>query len=146
MKRIFATMTAAILLAAAGFAQRPAGLGAPDPAQRYNFIAGYLNLTDSQKQQVKAIFSGSAEAREEGQGKMRSAREALYDAIKNNRSDLEIEQLAAVVGALHAQGEAGIAKQRKRLYNLLTDEQKLKFETLHQEMPGGGGRGPFGRP
>jgi Spy/CpxP family protein refolding chaperone len=146
MKPIFATMTAAFLLATAGFAQRPAGLGAPDPAQRYNYIAGYLNLTDSQKQQVKAIFTGFAEAREEGQGKMRSAREALYDAIKNNRSDLEIEQLAAVVGALHAQGEAGKTKQRKRLYNLLTDEQKMKFETLHQVMLEDGSRSPLGRP
>jgi len=146
MKRTFAMMAAAMLLTTAGNAQRPAGLGAPDPAQRYNYIAGYLNLTDSQKEQVKAIFNGTAAVRDEGQGRMRSAREALYEAIKNNRGDQEIEQLAAVIGALHGQGEAGKAKQRRRLYSLLTDEQKKKFETLHQEMPGGGGRSPSGRP
>lgn len=51
---------AILMLAAPGFAQRPGGGGPPDLIQRYDFIAGYLNLTGSQRDQVKRAAPVSA--------------------------------------------------------------------------------------
>ena len=142
---------AALLVALPALAQRPTGSGAPDPAARYEFIAGYLNLSDSQKEQAKAVFSGGTADREAMQGKMQSAREALQAAVKGNKADFEIDQLAAAVGTLEGQGVAARAKLEKKFYTILNDEQKKKLETLLQQgmgvgRPSGPPAGVGGRP
>lgn len=142
-KYALAAMTLALSLPA--MAQRPTGGGAPDLAARYDFIAGYLNLSDSQKAQATAIFSASTADRDAMQGKMQSAQEALQAAVKGNKTDFEIDQLAATIGALEGQGTAARAKVEKKFYAILTDEQKKKLETLQQNGMAGGNPGG-GRP
>lgn len=121
---------------------RPGGSGAPDPAARHEFMAGYLGLSESQKEQAKAIFSEGAAEREQMRGQMQAAREALRDAVKGNKTDAEIERIAAELGAMHARVTGQQAKQQRRFYQILNDEQKKKLETfLEQRGEGGPGGG-----
>jgi len=119
------------------------GPGHQGPGQHggpMNFMAGYLNLTDSQKEQAKAIHSASAAQMQELQGKQQSAREALQNAVKQNKSDGEIDQLTATMGALHGQSAAIMAKQQKQFRAILTAEQLEKLDS-REGRRGGGPRG-----
>lgn len=138
----------ATLFGAALLAQPPAGVGRPqgtgpsgDPAQRYEFIANMLGLSDAQKTQVKALFANSAGAAEEGRAKMKKANEDLQAAVKANKSDFEIEQLAATIGTMHGQRLAAQAKNRAKVFAILTAEQKAKLDELMKQFgQRGGGR------
>ena len=146
---------AAILALAALFtlpiaAQRPGSGGPPagvaDASQRHEFLAGYLGLTDSQKEQVKAIFAPMQSAQEAMRGQMQSKQEELQAAVKANQSDQQIEQIAAAIGTLQGLQMAGQAKARAKLYALLTPEQKEKLASFERNAAGQGGRPGGGRP
>ena len=104
----------------------------------HRFMAN-LNLTDNQKEQAKAIFASGSEERKQMQSQLRSAHQALQAAVKDNKSDGEIDQLSAAVGNLEAQRMAFQAKQQKKFFSILTDEQKQKLAAEHR------GRGPRAR-
>ena len=112
-------------------------------ANRLDFLAGYLTLTDAQKAQAKTIFDAASTASTTAEGQLTAAHDALTAAIKANRADSELDRLAAAVGAIHGQIEAIHAKAMAKFYALLTAEQKIKFDTLaNRPGGGGGGRGP----
>ncbi len=135
---IAALLSSALSVAAlAQMGGRPTG-AAPDPAARHEFLAGYLNLSESQKEQVKAIFAGTEAQREQMQGQLQSARQALQAAVKANQPDSAIEQIAATIGNLQAQGIAAQAKQQRKLYSILTDEQQKKLDTFMAQQDRGG--------
>lgn len=148
-------MKAPAMLALAAFctlplaAQRPGGGGPPagagDAAQRHEFIAGYLGLTDGQKEQVKAIFAPLQGAQEAMRGQMQSKQEELQAAVKANQGDQQIEQIAAAIGALHTQQVAMQSKARAKFYAILTPEQKAKLDAFERNAQGGGKPGG-GRP
>lgn len=131
-------------------AQRPGGGGPPaggaDASQRHEFMAGYLGLTESQKEQVKAIFAPLQGAAESMRGQMQSKQEELQAAVKAHQSDQQIEQIAAAIGALHAQQVAAQSKARAKFYAILTPEQKEKLNTFERNTQGQGGRPAGGRP
>ncbi len=131
-------------------AQRPGGGGPPagagDPAQRHEFMAGYLGLTDSQKEQAKAIFAPMQSAQESLRGQMQSKQEELQAAVKTNQSDQQMEQIAAAIGTLQAQQVATRAKSFAKFYAILTPEQKAKLDAFERNTQGGGGRPAGGRP
>lgn len=122
-----------LVLSLPAMARRPTGGGTPDPAARSDLIAGYLNLSDSQKEQTNAIFGHGSADREAMRGKRQSARES-------NQADFEIDQPAVTIGTLAGQGIAARAKDEKKFYATLTDEQKWKPDTLPRQ------RGPGGNP
>ncbi len=76
---------------------------------------------------------------------MRSKQEELQAAVKANQSDRRMEQIAAAIGALHAQQMAGQAKVRAKFYVLLTPEQKEKLAAFERNA-GGSGKPAGGRP
>lgn len=145
-----ATLTLAALCSLPVAAQRPGGGGPPagaaDASQRHEFMAGYLGLSDTQKEQVKANFAPLQGASEAARGQMQSKQEELQAAVKANQSDQQIEQIAAAIGALHAQQVAAQAKARAKLYAILTPEQKEKLAAFERNAPGGSGRPAGGRP
>ncbi len=148
------TMTAA-LTAAAMMAQ---GQGGPprdgtrqggDPAQfRVDFLAGHLSLTDLQKADALAIFKAAATAGEALRAQFPDKQKALREAVKSNAADSQIDVLASDLGALHGKQLAIQTKAEAKFYALLTAEQKAKFDTSHQNGPGGrpGFGGPGGPP
>ena len=145
-----AILTLAALCSLPLAAQRPGGGGPPagvaDPSQRHEFMAGYLGLSDTQKEQVKAIYTPLQGASEAARGQMKSKQEELQVAVKANQSDQQIEQIAAAIGALHAQQVAVQAKARSKFYAILTPEQKEKLAAFERNAPGESGRPAGGRP
>ena len=125
-------------------AQGPGGPGGPPRGQRsLDFLATYLNLTDSQKDQTKAIFDAEQQAMQALRDPIRQAHDALDQASKDNKSDTEIDKLAAAVGNLAGQAAAIHAKSQAKFLALLTSDQKEKLSKL----PGPGGfGGPMGGP
>lgn len=119
----------------------PGGPGGPGGREGHqlNFLAGYLSLTDSQKEQAKAIFDAAAAQAETLSGSMESARTALDAAIKAGAPDSEIDRLSAAVGAVTGQLTAVQAKARVKFRAILTPEQKTKLDELEGRR---GRRGP----
>ncbi|MBI2690131.1 MAG: Spy/CpxP family protein refolding chaperone [Acidobacteria bacterium] len=109
-------------------------------SNRLDYLAGYLSLTDSQKAQAKTIFDAAATALTTAQGQMTAAREALTAAVKANKTDSELDRLAAAVGVVQGSIAAINAKAETKFYALLTAEQKAKYDA----MPTGGPRRGLG--
>ena len=65
------------------------------------------------------------------------AHSALRAAAKAGTSDLDIDNLAANLGALYAQAASAQAEAYARLYALLTADQKRKLDSLTASPAGG---------
>ena len=145
---MIATMAMGLALAQGpGGPEGPGGAGGPNPQQRgqryLDFLATYLNLTDSQKSQVKAVFDAEQQALQALQDPAKQAHDALNQAVKDNKSDAEIDKLAAAVGTLAGQQAAIHAKSQVKFLAVLTPDQKDKLQML----PGPGRfGGPMGGP
>ena len=151
-KRFFKLAAVAIASATLAFSQAPpsgpkGGFG-PRSTQPTrggpgvsDFLATYLGLTDAQKEQANAIFAAEQEAITALRDQSRAANDALQSAAKANKSDAEMDQLAAAVGNLFAQTAAIHAKASAKFYALLTPDQRDKLDKLPH--PGGPG-GPMG--
>jgi Spy/CpxP family protein refolding chaperone len=112
------------------------------------FIAGYLDLTEDQKTQLRTIVK---DARTEAQAlapQLKDLREAIREAVKNNAGDNAIQILATRQGDLHSQLASIRIKAMVKFYKILTPEQKAKADELPGQLEGlfggGGGRGRFG--
>jgi Spy/CpxP family protein refolding chaperone len=112
-------------------------------SNRLEYLTGYLSLTEAQKAQAKTIFDAASTANETARGQLTAAQEALSAAVKANRSEPELDQLAAAVGVIQGQVAATNAKTSAKFYALLTAEQKTKYDALGNRGGGGpGGGGP----
>jgi Spy/CpxP family protein refolding chaperone len=128
MKRRFLITTLTTIAALPILAQGPRRFeGGP---RGLDFLAGYLTLTESQKTQAQTIFDAANTASETARGQLTSAREALQVAVKANRADTELDRLAAAVGTVEGQLAGIQAKASAKFYNLLTPEQKTKYDQL----------------
>jgi Spy/CpxP family protein refolding chaperone len=107
------------------------GMGGPGGLQQggLGFMAGYLNLTEAQKTQAKAIFDANASGMEQLRGEMQSAREALEAGIKANKTDAELDQLASAIGAVTTRMTSLQARQQKAFRAILTAEQLEKLDS-----------------
>jgi len=152
------TVSAGLLVAQGPGGPRGRGPGQPpqgapgdrSPEQfqqrRLDFLTTVLGLTDSQKDQAKAIFDAAAQASQPLRDQLRQAHQALASASQAGKSDAEIDQLAATVGTLTGQTAAIQAKAQAKFYGILTPDQKDKLSKLPQRGPGGPGGPGFGPP
>ena len=148
MTRRFLVAALAIFPVVPVFAQPGRGPGA-DGGRRLNYLAGYLGLSDSQKQQAQPIFEAAESASETARGQMASARDALRAAIKANQPDSELDRLAAALGVIEGQLASIRAKAEAKFYALLTAEQKTKYDEIGNRAGGPGpglGRNRFSPP
>lgn len=149
----FATLFAAVaLLTTVAFAQgRGPGGTPPDPQtliqMRVSFLTTFLNLTDAQKASATTIFTDAYTASQSPQSSLKSARQALSDAIKSNNTGA-IDQASATIGTLSGQLTAIDGKAEAAFYALLTADQQAKYDSRPHGGPGfggpGGPRGPRG--
>lgn len=148
-------LTAAIFSAALVFAQGrgPGGPGGPggtppDPQtmiqNKVAHLATLLSLSDDQKARATSIFTDAFTSSQTIQTNLRTARESLAAAAKANNT-ASIDQLAASIGSLTGQLVAIDTKAEAAFYNLLTTDQRTKYDSLPHRGPGGFG-GPGGRP
>jgi Spy/CpxP family protein refolding chaperone len=103
------------------------GFGGPEGNP--GFLAGYLGLTEAQKTQAQQIFESSKTQMEALEGEMEAAREALQAAVKAQKSDGELTQLATAVGASQGKAAAIQAQTQKRFRAILTAEQLTKIDS-----------------
>lgn len=141
-KFLLTTFLAALTAAIPAMAQGPREAGSPG-GPRLGYLSGYLNLTDTQKTQAKAIFEAAATAATASRGQLDAAQTALRDAWKANASENELDRLGAAVGTVQGQLAGINAKAQAKFYALLTAEQKTKYDELANRT--GGGRGGPGR-
>lgn len=92
--------------------------------------AAALGLTDAQKAQAKTIFQEARDAARPVTQQLREARAALREAVKAQKSDAEIDALAANEGALLGKLSAIRTKAAAKFYGILTPEQQQKFDSL----------------
>jgi Spy/CpxP family protein refolding chaperone len=123
---------ALILLCGAGvaFAQAPPDHppGPPNAAHQLDRLATLLDLTDTQKAQVKTILDAE-------HAKMR----AQVQAAQASGTKPSFEEMRAARQQLHADTV-------QQLTPVLTASQLKKFQVLMEEERGGRGRGPHGQP
>jgi periplasmic protein CpxP/Spy len=110
-----------------------------------------LDLTDAQREQVKAIMESHREEQKAVRDKMMTARKALHDAIAADGFDeAAIRAAAGAVAALDADAAVQQARIHAEVFAILTPEQVKKAKELRTEMENrmkeGRGRGRGMRP
>ena len=96
-------------------------------------IAAALNLSDSQKQQQRAIFRQARQSAQPVREQLRKNREALTAAAKANQSEAEIQKLSAEQGRLVGQLVAIRTEASAKFYQMLTPEQRVKADQMHAQ-------------
>ena len=141
MKESILKLTAAAALAAGmAFAQTtpaPAQPGTARPhagrqAMRHRMVQA-LNLSDSQKQQAKAIFQQTRQTAKPIADQLKQNREALSAAVKANNV-AQIDSLSAQQGTLRGQLLAARSEGMAKFYALLTPDQRAKADQMHDRM------------
>jgi hypothetical protein len=105
-------------------------------------LANRLGLSEPQKQQALVVYMNVEESSRPLERKITEQRRALREAIKNNASESQIEQISALLGSLIGQLTAIETKGESSFYGLLSPEQRRKWDQPFR----GPGRGPAGRP
>lgn len=138
---------AAVIVVAGGLllAQGP-GLGRGMHQHRFEkmqeFVATYLDLSESQKTEAERIFAAARETAKPVKEQLRQQREAVLNAVKAGDQE-RIERLSQSTGAMVGRLMAIHTKAASEFYLTLTAEQKAKAEKLPGQLRGMLGRGPF---
>lgn len=96
----------------------------------FRHLGKTLNLTDTQKETLKAQREESKAAREALFTKLADARQALATAVDAGANESELNALAETVGKLHAEQALAGAKAHKAFLAVLTTEQKQTLAEL----------------
>ena len=101
---------------------------------RFGFLLKKLDLTDTQKQQLKDYFSQNKQTFKTDMLNMMNARKSLTDAIEKNPTDEStIRSLSANVESARTELTVQHAKFLAFLQSILTSDQKNTLTTLQQK-------------
>jgi Spy/CpxP family protein refolding chaperone len=145
-KSAFATVAAGLILAGGVWAGRmaagPLSGGRRLSVQRmFNRIADRLDLSDSQREQVKGVLRTHKDAIVAQIQASRKAREDVRLAISATPFDEgAIRARAASLGQVEGDGAVLRAQIRSEILPILNDDQKQKLETMHRRVQGPGDR------
>lgn len=93
-------------------------------------LVRFLDLTDTQKETLKAQRESNKTANDALRAKIVDTRDALEVAIDAGANDAELAALAETLGKLHAEQVLAGAKAHKSFVAILTDEQKQKLADI----------------
>lgn len=97
-------------------------------------IFGSLDLTDAQKEQMKAIGQASRESTKSLRDQMKANREQLQQATANGAfNEAQVQAIAQQQGVLHAQMIVAKEKVKSQMFAILTPEQKTKAAELKEQ-------------
>ena len=96
----------------------------------FHHLGKALELTDAQKETLKAQRDADKTAREALRTRLKDAREALTAAVNAGANDSELNALAEALGKLHAEQALAGAKAQKAFVAVLTEEQKQTMAEL----------------
>ena len=148
MAATLALSLGALPLLAQGPGQRPGGPG-PGPGGPMGpggppgilAMLHQLDLTDAQKDQLKALMDEGAQAGDPGAA-IRAAEQKLHAAILADVPDLHaIESQKAALNAAHAAELEHRVAMMQRVAQILTPAQKQQLLALQAQGPRGRGRG-----
>lgn len=130
MKHLTKIATIAAMAAGMALAQTPAAPAQPrrGHAMRQRMMQA-LDLTNSQKQQAKAIFQQARQNAEPLKTQLKQNREALAAAVKANDT-AQIHSLSIQRGNLEGQMLGIRSEARAKFYATLTPEQKAKADQM----------------
>lgn len=154
MKKIIVIASIAVLVVAAtvlGLAKaHTMGQGEKmrgGPGDMVEHISRELNLTDAQKEQVKAAFEAQRPIEEERHAKLDEIRKQIDAATANGQFDEAVVR-PLINQQLQLQADSMIDHFRlhSKLYSMLNAEQKAKADEMMKRHggPGGPGHGPGG--
>jgi Spy/CpxP family protein refolding chaperone len=104
----------------------------------------FLNLTDAQKDQIKAIASSHTDEWKSLADRARTAHEALMTAeMIDPIDDGVIRQKSAEVASVEADMAVARAHARAEVFQVLTTDQKAQIKQMREQMAGR--RGQRGR-
>jgi protein CpxP len=98
-------------------------------------MARELNLTDTQKQQVKAIMEAAESSTEATRTKLDDIRKQLDAATANGQFDeTQVRNLANQKAQLEADMMVEHLRAKSKVFSILTAEQRTKAEEMHKRM------------
>jgi len=118
------------------------------PGDMVEHISRELNLTDAQKDQVKALFEAQHATEEERHGKLEELRKQIDTATANGQFDENaVRNLANQESQLMADETVDHLRLHSKIYGLLTAEQRTKADQMMKRHGGPEGeRGHHGPP
>jgi|SRR5581483_3428839 len=142
MQKSWIICTVITLAAMIAFAQTPSGNPPAGPAdtqqkrlgltRHLEHLAQVLGLSDSQKEQAGMIFQQARESGQPIREELTRNRARLTAATKEGASDVDIQRLANEQGRLMGRLVAIRAQASSRFYRILTSEQRVKAEQMHE--------------
>lgn len=110
--------------------------GSPMMAPRlFGHLAKQLDLSDTQKGQIREILKNHADEIEAHVKSAIDARRALHDSILVQPTDEPtIRQRAQELGNVHADGALLFARIRSEVWPILSSDQQQKMASLHSHM------------
>jgi Spy/CpxP family protein refolding chaperone len=101
---------------------------APDEQRTLLLLTALLDLNDSQRQQVGAVFDVAAAAAAPIAAQATAGKDDLFQAAKSGSGDDRITSLAEQQASRTSQLLVLQAQTFSKVWSLLTDEQKSKFD------------------
>jgi protein CpxP len=132
---------ATVLAIGHGFQERREHGRGPGHGDMLEHMARELNLTDAQKQQVKAIFESTESSAQGIHAKLEEVHKQIDAATANGQFDeAQVRTLANQQAQLEADMLVEHLRAKSKVYGILTPEQRVKAEEMHKHM------GPHRRP
>ena len=131
--RLFMKVSVGVILAALAVSPLVARFR-KNPAGRIERFSRVLHLTDTQKQTARSIFQDVRTQAQPIVTQLKQGHESMTAAVKGNRSDADIKDIADRQGALVGQLAFIRAKAMAQLYAQLTPEQKTKAEAIRDRI------------
>jgi Spy/CpxP family protein refolding chaperone len=112
-----------------------AGKGRGDPAARLQRMANELGLSPEQRKQVRGIYDAARPQTEANRSQLRAERQRLRDADPGDRNHAATVAAASKrIGELTAQKVQQEGELRRKVWQLLTPEQRAKADAKRAEV------------
>lgn len=114
-----------------GGGARGGGRGGPvqmDERTALVLISALLSLSDSQRQKLTTIFDAAAQTAAPIATQIEASKDALFEAVKSEKSDDQIKTLAEQEGSLTSRILALQAQTFSKMWTLLEGDQKSKVD------------------
>ncbi|MDX1586155.1 MAG: periplasmic heavy metal sensor [Balneolaceae bacterium] len=94
------------------------------------FIERELNLSEEQRNAFRELRKDHIRETRAYFRDIRQARGALFEALRNEESDVAVDSLTAVIGRKQQELEEALYDHFSELRNICNDEQKAKFDQI----------------
>lgn len=98
-------------------------------------LSALLNLSDSQQQQLGAVFDAAVKTAAPIATQMEAGKEALFEAVKSGKSDDQIKNLAEQEGSFTSRMLALQAQTFSKMWTLLNRDQKSEVDASRFSRP-----------